>query len=87
MWPWNVEWHKIKETDSTNGNETKSSSDWNFSSLRKINISNRGLRGIGQYFGITFFAEFNLSHWKWLTVYKYNKKISKIPSKSEEIFY
>ena len=37
------------------------------------------LRGIGQYSKIFFLGEFHLSCKKWLLIYKYKKKNSKIP--------
>ena len=42
-------------------------------------------KGIGQYIKMFFLAKFHLSWKNWLLIYKYKKKNSKIPSKSEEI--
>ena len=39
----------------------------------------------GQYLKIVFLAKFHLSWKNWLLIYKYEKKNSKIPFKSEEI--
>ena len=43
------------------------------------------LKGIGQYFWIVFLTKCHLSCKNELLIYKYKKKNSKIPSKSEEI--
>ena len=42
-------------------------------------------KGIGRYISILFLAKFHLSHKKWLLIYQYKKKKSKIPSESEGI--